>query len=188
MLTHNSRCDEFGAQVVTGRDRLAANLIAKSLETYDSLTEEISKSQLADVAVSTEVQRLEAEIARIEREIVEHRRPAVELNEDLPRYLGHGELQHTVKETGYEITRNGESAQSLSEGEITAIALLYFLKSLDDRRFDAANGVVVLDDPVSSLDANALFLAFGFIRERTQDAGEIFILTHNFSFFRNVKH
>ena len=48
--------------------------------------------------------------------------------------------------------------------------------------------VVVLDDPVSSLDANALFLAFGFIRERTQDAGEIFILTHNFSFFRNVKH
>ena len=188
VLTHNSRCEEFHAQVVIGRDRLAANIVAESLDTYESLAEEISKSRLADVAASTEVQRLEGEIVRVEREIVEHRRPAAELNEDLRRYLGHGELQLTVKETGYEITRNGESAQSLSEGEITAIALLYFLKSLDDRRFDAANGVVVLDDPVSSLDANALFLAFGFIRERTQDAGQLFILTHNFTFFRNVKN
>ena len=188
VLTHNSRCDEFDSQVVTGRDRLAANIVADSLDTYESLAEEISKSRLADVAASTEVQGLEGDIARIEREIVEHRRPAAELNEDLRRYLGHGELQLTVKETGYEITRNGESAQFLSEGEITAIALLYFLKSLDDRRFDVANGVVVLDDPVSSLDANALFLAFGFIRERTQDAGQLFILTHNFTFFRNVKN
>ena len=188
VLTHNSRCDEFDTQVLIARDRLAANIVAESLDTYNSLDEEISKSRLADIAASAEVQRLEEEIAHIEREIVEHRRPATELNEDLRRYLGHGELQLAVKETGYEITRNGESPQSLSEGEITAIALLYFLKSLGDRRFDAANGVVVLDDPVSSLDANALFLAFGFIRERTQDSGQLFVLTHNFTFFRNVKN
>ena len=169
VLTHNSRCDEFDAQILVARDRLAEHTVAESLVTYNSLAEEISKSRLADIAASAEVQRLEGEITQIEREIVEHRRPATELNEDLRRYLGHGELQLTVKETGYEITRNGEFPQSLSEGEITAIALLYFLKSLDDRRFDAANGVIVLDDPVSSLDANALFLAFGFIRERTQD-------------------
>ena len=188
VLTHNSRCDEFNAQVVLARDRLAANMVAESFDTYEYLAKEISKSQLADVAASIDVQRLDGEIAQIEREIVEHRRPAAELNEDLRRYLGHGELQLTVTETGYAITRNGDSAQSLSEGESTAIALLYFLKSLDDRRFDIANGVVVLDDPVSSLDANALFLAFGFIRERTQDAGQLFIFTHNFTFFRNVKN
>ena len=74
----------------------------------------------------------------------------------------------------------------MSEGETTAIALLYFLKSLQDRRFELAHGVVVLDDPVSSLDANALFLAFGFIREHAGDAGQLFVLTHNFSFFRQV--
>ena len=137
---------------------------------------------------SKEVDRLQGEIAQLEQEIVEHRRPAAELNEDLRKYLGHGELQLEVKDTGYEITRGGEPAQSLSEGEVTAVALLYFLKSLDDRRFDASNGVVVLDDPVSSLDTNSLFLAFGFIRERTQYAGQLFILTHNCSFFRNVKN
>ena len=93
-----------------------------------------------------------------------------------------------INDTGYTITRGGVSAQFLSEGETTAIALLYFLKSLQDRRFPLANGVIVLDDPVSSLDANALFLAFAFIRERTKDAGQLFILTHNFSFFRQVRH
>jgi wobble nucleotide-excising tRNase len=79
-------------------------------------------------------------------------------------------------------------AKALSEGEMTAIALLYFLKSLQDRQFDLANGVVVLDDPVSSLDVNALYLAFGFVRERTQGAGQLIILTHNFTFFRQVRN
>ena len=49
-------------------------------------------------------------------------------------------------------------------------------------------GVVILDDPVSSLDANALLCAFAFIRERTQHAGQLFVLTHNFTFFRQVRN
>ena len=186
--THNARCGEFEAQVVTARNGLAFDKVAESAEEYKSLAKNVAKSQLATTGASQEVKRLEREIAQLEQEIVEHRRPATELNEDLKKYLGYGELQLAVKESGYEITRNGDPAQSLSEGETTAIALLYFLKSLDDRRFDPAKGVVVLDDPVSSLDANALFLAFGFIRERTQDSAQLFILTHNFTFFRNVKN
>ena len=185
---HNSRCDAFEAQIVTAMESLAADMVAGSLDEYESLTKRVSASQSEAKQASHEVDRLQRDIAQLEKEIVEHRRPAAELNEDLRKYLGHGELQLEVKDTGYEITRGGEPAQSLSEGEVTAVALLYFLKSLDDRRFDASNGVVVLDDPVSSLDANALFLAFGFIRERTQNLGQLFILTHNFAFFRNVKN
>jgi wobble nucleotide-excising tRNase len=49
-------------------------------------------------------------------------------------------------------------------------------------------GIVVIDDPVSSLDSNALFSAFAFMKERTQDAGQLFVLTHNFAMFREVKH
>ncbi|MBX5463366.1 MAG: AAA family ATPase, partial [Steroidobacteraceae bacterium] len=33
-----------------------------------------------------------------------------------------------------------------------------------------------------------LYLAFGFIRNRTQDAGQLFVLTHNFQFFREVRN
>ena len=92
------------------------------------------------------------------------------------------------KKTGYKIMRHEKPAEGISEGEMTAIALLYFLKSLQDRRFDLEKGVVVLDDPVSSLDANALYYAFGFIREHTSNAKQIFILTHNFTFFQQVRN
>ncbi len=71
---------------------------------------------------------------------------------------------------------------------MSAISLLYFLKSLEDRSFDKSNGTVVLDDPVSSLDGNAIFLAFGLIRERTKGVGQLILLTHDFSLFRQVRN
>ena len=51
-----------------------------------------------------------------------------------------------------------------------------------------AKGIVVIDDPVSSLDANALYSAFGYMKERTKECGQLFIFTHSFPFFRLVKN
>lgn len=39
--------------------------------------------------------------------------------------------------------------------ERTSIAFLYFLKSLKATGFDLEIGIVVIDDPVSGLDANS---------------------------------
>ena len=185
---HNQACNEFETRVEDARKRLAADMIAAELEEFVRRRDSAGCAKANVHEKRQEVLRLDGEIARLESEIVEHRRPAEELNEDLRKYLGHQELCLAIKETGYTITRGGVPAQSLSEGESTAIALLYFLKSLQDRRFELENGAIVLDDPVSSLDANALFLAFGFIRERTEGAGQLFVLTHNFSFFRQVRN
>jgi wobble nucleotide-excising tRNase len=185
---HNQACDDFQTRVSTARQRLEADSVSTALDEFQRLTDSVSAAETAARKADVEVKRIAQEIANLEREIVEHRQPAEELNDDLRKYLGHSELCLEIKDTGYTITRNGTPAQALSEGEMTAIALLYFLKSLKDRRFDLAKGVVVLDDPVSSLDANALYLAFGFIRERTKDAGQLIILTHNFTFFRQVRN
>lgn len=185
---HNQGCTDFATRVEEARKGLATDMIAAELEEFVRRRGSARHAK-ADVQEKKQaVLRLDGEIAKLESEIVEHRRPAEELNEDLRKYLGHQELCLEIKETGYTVTRGGVPAQSLSEGESTAIALLYFLKSLQDRRFELENGTIVLDDPVSSLDANALFLAFGFIRERTADAGQLFVLTHNFSFFRLVRN
>ena len=185
---HNQACDDFEAKTKEIQVRLATDMVAARLEDYLIRKDaaECAESNLQSEA--QEFQRLDGEISRLERDLVEHLRPAEELTEELHKYLGHSELCLGAKDTGYTIMRGGTLAKSLSEGETTAIALLYFLKSLQDRRFDLKKGVIVLDDPVSSLDANALFLAFGFIRERTKNAGQIFILTHNFSFFRQVRN
>jgi len=185
---HNEEGDAFDTLVGEARQRLANHMIATTLGDFIRLRKATGRATADREAQELMVQGLEKEIGELEREIVEHRQPAEELNEDLQTYLGHGELCLEIRDTGYAIVRGGESANTLSEGETTAIALLYFLKSLRDRRFELGSGVVVLDDPVSSLDANALFLAFGFIRERAGEAGQLFILTHNFSFFRQVRN
>ena len=185
---HNKACDDFQARTVDAGDRLALDLIAQNLDEYSRLFAAAETSANAVDPLEHNVRRLSAEIARLERDIVEHRQPADELNEDLQKYLGHDELRLRVKDTGYELLRDGAPANSLSEGERTALALLYFLKSLGDRRFDLRHGIVVLDDPVSSLDANALYMAFGFIRHRTQDAAQLFLMTHNFTFFRQARN
>ena len=163
-------------------------MIVEDLAEYVDLIRALNEADAVVQAKTGTVQQLQDDISQLEREITNHRQPAEELNEDIHKYLGHSDLSLQIKETGYAVTRRGVPAESLSEGETTAIALLYFLKALRDRRFNHEEGIVVLDDPVSSLDANALFLAFGFIKERTKDVGQLFILTHNFSLFRQVRN
>lgn len=185
---HNQTCTDFAAHVSTARTRLEADSVASSLDGYKELANALQTQEAAISQASDQAQQLTVQITQLEREIIEHRQPAEELNQDLHDYLGHAELQLDVKDTGYTISRSGTPARSLSEGEMTAIALLYFLKTLKDRRFEMEKGLVVLDDPVSSLDANALFLAFGFIRRCVDDAGQVVILTHNFAMFRQVRN
>lgn len=185
---HNQACDDFARRVNEARDRLAQDMISEGLDEFIRFRDAVQAATAAIGPIEAEIAQRTEEIERLERDIREHRRPAEELNEDLKRYLGHGDLQLTIKDNGYSITRSGVPAGMLSEGEMSAISLLYFLKSLEDRTFDKPNGTVVLDDPVSSLDGNALFLAFGLIRERTKGVGQLMLLTHDFSLFRQVRN
>ena len=107
-------------------------------------------------------------------------------------------------ENRYKLVRpNGDPAYSLSEGEKNFICFLYFYFSI----FGSFNGtkelqdrIVVIDDPVSSMDSDAVFIISYLIRhliEVTKNAftyspadnldthiKQIYILTHN-SFFYN---
>ncbi len=183
---HNKACDDFDKTRTDARQRLETGYVVDALDEYTTLLNAEAAARTLLGKTKQTAQDTQNEIDRVERDIVSPRQAADELNRDLREYLGHDELSLQVEETGYQITRNGQIANELSEGEQTAIALLYFLKSLTDKDFDLRRGIVVLDDPVSSLDANALFGAFGFIQARTKGAVQLFVLTHNFTFFRQV--
>lgn len=184
---HNKACDDFEKTRTDARQRLETGYVVDALDEYTNFVNaEAAAKSLLEKTRQT-VEETQHKIDLVERDIVSPRQAADELNYDIGQYLGHDELSLQVEATGYRITRNGQDADELSEGEQTAIALLYFLKSLTDKDFDLSRGIVVLDDPVSSLDANALFGAFGFIQARTQDAAQLFVLTHNFTFFRQVR-
>ena len=162
-------------------------MIAKGGEQYSYFVNTEDEATAEVTALEEDIRNLSARIERLDAEIQERLDPD-ELNQELKNYFGRNDLKLEIRDGGYQIMYGDKPADSLSEGEKTALALLYFLKSLRDDRFDLSQGVVVLDDPVSSLDSDALHLAYAFIRERTQDAAQLFVLTHNFAFFRLVRN
>lgn len=185
---HNKETRDFNNEVATARKDLEECLISEVLDTFKGKVAAAGAADAELNRVKAEGTELVKKISDLNREITEHRRPADELNQELRNYLGHSELKFDVMEKGYSILRNGSPAEHLSEGEATAIAFLYFLKSLSSKDFDLKKEVVVIDDPVSSLDTNALFCAFAYMREQTKSAGQLFVLTHNANFFRQVKN
>lgn len=98
----------------------------------------------------------------------------------------------------YQLLRqNGELAESsLSEGEITFITFLYFMQlavGSTDRESIVNERVLVIDDPISSLDSTVLFvvstLIKGVISSIKSGAGNIkqlILLTHNVYFHKEA--
>lgn len=88
------------------------------------------------------------------------------------------------------------ATDTLSEGETTFISFLYFYRlmvggltedSMNERR------VIVVDDPISSLDSNVLFVVSSLLRKHIRDVREgkgniaqLIILTHNAYFQKQV--
>jgi wobble nucleotide-excising tRNase len=187
---HNQRSNNFSTAIDEAKKTIKVAFASACIDEYRLLKADATRlAEKCTVAVES-AKTAETTITALEQDIISHKKPAEDINEDLCKYLGHKELEFgTVDgEAGYFITRNGQPANALSEGEKTAVALLHFLKSLEDRAFDLKQGIVVVDDPVCSLDDTALFYAFSYIKERTKEAKQLFILTHNFSFFRQVKN
>lgn len=185
---HNKTSEDFKRSVDDACKELELSYVAEAHTEYLELIEAVKIAEAALEEVRSKPASIQGEINTRERSILEHRRPADELTEELRAYLGRDELHFDVKGNGYALTRGGQPVSHLSEGERTAIAFLYFLKSLQDKTFDMSKGIVVIDDPVSSLDANALFSAFSHMRERTSQCGQLIIFTHSFPFFREVKN
>ena len=187
LAEHNRITNDFNAQIGQAKVKLESDLIASSITT-NTEKKELATSAVESLDKCVARGRELAEIIRkLDEELTETATPAEDLNQDLTLYLGHSELRLVHHGKGYSIIRGDMEARDLSEGEKTAFALLYFLKSLEDHRDKLQETIVVIDDPVSSLDASALFTAFGFIKERTEKAKQIIVLTHDFSFFSLVK-
>ena len=100
--------------------------------------------------------------------------------------------------TSYKLVRaDGSDAQdTLSEGEKTFVTFLYFyhlLKGSNSESGVTNDRVVVFDDPVSSLDSDILFIVgslikglFDEVRSCTGHIKQVFVLTHNVYFHKEV--
>ncbi|RQS50242.1 AAA family ATPase [Burkholderia sp. Bp8986] len=186
--SHNEYTENFQKSASAARAQLEIDEGVKVFPEWSIREKMVTDLTTSNDDVRKKIGPIGDDIANLKREIRQHLKPAEELNREMAAYLGRDELRFETKDTGYTIMRGSNPAMHLSDGERTAIAFMYFLKTLRDADFDIKNGVVVIDDPVSSLDANSLYCAFGYMKDRTRDAKQIFVLTHNFGFFRQVKN
>ncbi|AYQ27849.1 MULTISPECIES: AAA family ATPase [unclassified Polaromonas] len=185
---HNAITNSFTEQVKSARARLHQDELARAFPGFLDHREKLRVAKESKETTEQAKNRIEADIRSLEADILQHRQPADELNRELIAYLGHDDIQVMVEDTGYRLMRRGVFAKNLSEGERTAIAFLHFLKSLGDSSFDLENGIVVVDDPISSLDSNSIYSAFGFMKRKLINVGQLFVLTHNFTFFKEVRN
>ncbi|WP_117161145.1 AAA family ATPase [Paraliobacillus sp. X-1268] len=107
-------------------------------------------------------------------------------------------LAESDEQGNYKIVReNGEDVnETLSEGEKTFITFLYFYQLINgSNEQDKVNTarVVVVDDPISSLDSNILFMVSNLInnlkkkvRSIESNFKQLLILTHNVYFHKEI--
>ncbi|WP_439544002.1 AAA family ATPase [Hyphomicrobium sp.] len=190
---HNAKCagfDEAKAAARTALEKHYLSTVADQVREFDAAIAEQRALATgltdgsADQTDPRSVKALTSSIEEKQAQISSAHAGGAALTASLRSFLGRTDLQFESDKDGYRVHRHGKPASRLSEGEKTAIAFLHFLVQLRDQSFDLAEGVVVIDDPISSLDSASMYQAFGFLKNAVKDAKQVFLLTHNFDFLQ----
>lgn len=186
--------------------RYAVSQFEKDINNYNK---EIAKLNDNCKKLQNQVKKLNSELSEITlkgKELQKHRvsiRPTVDKINRVLKSFGFTNFSMQVTseddETHYQIVRaDGTLAkETLSEGEANFITFLYFYFSLDGTMSTAGTlgeKVIVIDDPVSSLDSNVLYivstLVKGICKDKIlqQDSGftQLLLFTHNVYFYHEL--
>lgn len=190
---HNNKTSNFKIETSKSKAALELHFAATEVQEFDYAGSEKKCNDLEAEAKNDhkEIERLGQEVIFIEAQLSNETVGAKEFNDILHRFIGRSELclKFNKEKKGYEIIRNGvgEHDGNLSEGEKTAIAFVYFITKLKENGNKINDTIVVVDDPVSSFDSNHLFHAYSFLRTQCSEAKQLFVLTHNFTYFKLVR-
>lgn len=189
---HNTQTEKFDQRLQATRDKIEKHFLSRIVKQVADVDVEIEAVN-ADIELLTQgdnekgtlgIEALTNRIAENKLKIANSHQAAEDLSTKLASFLGRDDLRFEPEGEGYRIMRFGRAAKRLSEGEKTAITFLYFVVGLQDQDFELTEGIVVIDDPISSLDSSSVYQAFSFLKSAVRDARQIFLLTHNFEFLK----
>lgn len=165
---------------------LIRNFAVQNKVKYLELLADKAQKNKELVELKQEYDALPEKIASLKQKTSEVGRACELINKCLEDYLGHKRFQLVPEDGAYSVTRNGKkSSAPLSEGEKTALAFCHFIVSLhEDTDCKLNETIVVIDDPISSLDNRHLHYAFNFMRNKLVSAKQLILLTHSFVFFK----
>ena len=191
---------------VTGDDVKAYKAEKKILD------DEIAALTMTCIAAKAESFKLAGNIRDLSKTVVTTQKAIDNINQLLKEsgFEGFNIQENTSVPNTYCVVRdNGELVTRLSEGERNFIAFMYFYQLVKgSMRNDGTNigKIVVIDDPVSSMDSTALFIVSSLIREMVDitlnnydlEYGsnaiqgfyikQMFVLTHNAYFHREITY
>lgn len=148
----------------------------------------------------SELATARSELQELERSITSVVPTVIEINRLLASFGFRGFSLATAGdgESQYQVLRpdGADATLTLSEGEKTFITFLYFyhlLRGSASQSGVTTQRVVVIDDPVSSLDSDILFIVSSLIKRVLNEACEgtglikqVILLTHNIYFHKEV--
>lgn len=185
---HNDEVSRFKELQAEARLRLKAHHLAHAQSSYDQTVAAESNAKDAAKAARDSLQQADQQLITLRGKLREHAPAANVLNPLIASYLGHKRITVEVSDDGYRICRDRRLVvKPLSEGEKTAIAFCYFLISLNAEGQKIDDLIVIVDDPISSLDTRAMTFVFALIKSKLDCAAQLFIMTHNLEFMREVK-
>jgi wobble nucleotide-excising tRNase len=209
LKAHNKIVDNYATEKTNLIKSIWRFLVEEYRTSITQYNSNISGRQKGIDAISTQRSYLLKKYTDLNKKIKEANKnvtsvqPSIdEINRTLKAYgfFNFEIVPSRVDANQYQIQReDGSIAEStLSEGEITFITFLYFLQrakgglteeSVSDER------VLVIDDPISSLDSSVLFVVSTLIKEILDavknDRGlirQVILLTHNVYFHKEVSY
>ena len=187
IVSHNQMVNDHSKMIQQAAEAIESHYLE---DNRSDIISHLNKYNEAD----DRIKELESDISILEKELQTLQNiegdpipSATTLTKDVSRLLGRNELSFEAFDGRFRVLRNGEPAIGLSTGEKTAITLVHFFELV--AKADQVDGgpIVVVDDPVSSLD-NDIFLGIStYIWSKlflNNSIEQIIVLTHNFEFFR----
>lgn len=204
---HNSLVDERYTEEERLTNDIWKTLIHEAhnlITTYQSDMKNLEKRETGIKNTRDSKQRdidqLETLIAEKGKNITSVQPTIEEINRSLKAY---GFTNFTIqpaegKEHYYCIKRKDGTlaTDTLSEGEETFLTFLYFMqwtKGADNPEHVSDKKIIVLDDPVSSLDSSILYIVAAMVKDLSKkvlqnegDVNQLFLLTHNVFFHKEA--
>ncbi len=174
--------------------------IARHIDTINGIKSAIKNLKRKRDETAEKYKTVKKEIVNLENSVTSVTPTINEINRLLK---GYGFTNFQIQEVKdnknhYQIVReNGETAKTtLSEGETTFITFLYYMQLIKGSFHPngiTADRVLVIDDPVSSLDSGVLFVVSTLLRDVFTDIHtrkgaikQVILLTHNVYFHKEI--
>jgi len=188
---HNGKAKNHANEVSSAREKLELNSIATALakQDYKKMGTNLKEALKNEKEALEAINKNDTDIAELEKQTSNIGKAIIAINKHLKEFFGRKEIELGLDgdNKGYTIKRDRKPAKNLSEGEKTAIAFSYFIVKVEEKEFEIKDGIIFIDDPISSFDSNFIYHSFSLIKHHFKEAGQLFISTHNFQLLNLTK-